>query len=74
MVIPVRIKSHVSGRVVKGSISANNLLEIDEQELVERFTICSCQPVGETYVVECNCDLEWEKYELQIGDEVISPQ
>lgn len=74
MVIPVRIKSNVSGRVVKGAISAGNLLEIDEQDLVERFTACSCQAIGETYVVECNCDLEWENYELQIGDEVVLPQ
>lgn len=73
MIILVSIKSNISGRVVEGAISARDLLEIDEQDLVEKFTICSCQPVGETYVVECNCDLEWEKYELQIGDEVVSP-
>lgn len=73
MIILVSIKSNISGRVVKGAISASDLLEMDEQDLVERFTICSCQPVGETYVVDCNCDLEWEKYELQIGDEVVSP-
>lgn len=72
--IPVRIKSSTSGRIKRGVITPRKLLEMSgEEELVEQFTSCGCMPIGETYVVECNCGLEWIDYELSIGDEVKLP-
>ena len=74
MMIPVRIKSNSSGRIKRGVITPRRLLEMTgEEDLVEQFTACGCSPIGETYVVECNCDLEWMDYELSIGDEVKLP-
>ena len=73
--IPVRIKSSISGRIKRGVITPRKLLEMTgEEDLVEQFTACGCSPIGETYVVECNCDLEWMDYELSIGDEVTLPE
>ena len=63
--IPVKIKSDASGRVVNGEYTAKQLLDFcGEEELVQNLTQCDCQSVGETNVVECNCEEEWEDYEL----------
>lgn len=71
MIIPVAIKSNLSGRVVKASVTPRELLDMsDEYDLIQKFTDCGCIAVGETYVVECNCDEEWADCEVSIGNEV----
>lgn len=63
--IPVRLTSKASGRVIERTYTAKQLLEfMDEDELVVTMSQCNCQPVGETNVVECNCEDEWEDYKL----------
>lgn len=72
MTILVRVKSKISGRIVEGKVTQRRLLElIDEADLIDELTACNCQPVGETYVVECNCDEEWMDCEVLIGDEIM---
>lgn len=66
--VEITLKSKVSGRIIKSSYTARQLLETDEIDIVMDLTKCDCQPVGETNVVECNCDEEWENYELVIGE------
>ncbi|MFY0519349.1 hypothetical protein ACOMCU_16200 [Lysinibacillus sp. UGB7] len=66
--VEIMLTSKNSGRVIKSSYTARQLLETDEIDIVMDMTKCDCQPVGETYVVECNCDDEWEQYELIIGE------
>ena len=71
MFIPVKITSKVTGRVVNTSVSPRFLLDrCDEQDLMQELTLCECQPIGETNIVECRCEDEWDYYELLIGDEV----
>lgn len=71
MNIPVKITSKLTGRLVQGYLTPRQLLDLlDESELVQKLTMCDCQPVGETNVVDCNCDEEWEDCEVLIGDEV----
>ena len=75
MVIPVTITSKVSGRVIEAGVTPRVLLDvIDECELVQQLTACECQPIGETYVVDCNCDEEWIDCEVLLGEEVSSNQ
>ncbi|MFV1457707.1 acetyltransferase [Bacillus mycoides] len=63
--IPVKIKSNASGRVISGTYTPKQLVDfLGEEELVEDLTKCDCQSIGETNVVECNCESEWEDYEL----------
>ena|GEM_PF-6181936 len=66
--VEVTLTSKRSGRVLKSSYTARQLLDIDEIDMVINMTECDCQPVGETYVVDCNCDYEWQEYELVIGE------
>lgn len=71
MLVPVKITSNSSGRTVEGTVTARNLLDLcDESDLIDKLTACDCQPIGETYVIECNCDEEWMDCEVLIGDEV----
>jgi hypothetical protein len=71
MNIPIKITSTVSGRVVETTVSPRYLLDkCDEDDLITSLTMCHCQPVGETYVIDCRCDEEWDDCELLIGDEV----
>ncbi|MCK2000808.1 acetyltransferase [[Brevibacterium] frigoritolerans] len=71
MNIPIKVKSKKTGRIVEGSFTPRQLLELlDEDELVTKLTMCQCHPVGETNVIECNCDEEWDDYVLLIGDEI----
>lgn len=64
--IQATVTSKISGRVIKKSYTARQLLEdfYGEDDLIVAMTQCDCQPIGETYVVECNCDYEWEDYTL----------
>lgn len=66
--IEVTVRSEKTGSVKTGSFSARELLQRDEEDIVETLTQCDCQPVGETYVVECNCYEEWEEYVLFFSD------
>lgn len=66
--VEITLTSKVSGRVIKSSYTARQLLETDEIDLVMDMTKCECEPIGETNVVECSCDDEWEQYELVIGE------
>lgn len=71
MKIPVRVTSNISSRTVEGTISPRKLLDLcDESELIIELTKCNCQPIGETNVVDCNCDEEWYDCEVFIGDEI----
>ena len=73
MNIPVVVTSNLSGRVVKSSVTPRELVDIyDESVLVQHLTACDCQPIGETNVVDCNCDEEWMDCVVLIGDEVTS--
>ena len=69
--VEITVTSKTSGRIKKASLTARQLVEnfIDEADLVQEITKCNCQAVGETYVVDCNCDYEWEDYVLVYSDE-----
>lgn len=36
-----------------------------EDELYERLTACDCTSIGETNVIECNCEEKFVDFELQ---------
>ncbi len=75
MIIPIKVKSNISGQTVEGKVTPRKLLELtDEADLVWELTACNCQPVGETYVIECNCDEEWMDCEVLIADEILNPK
>ena len=65
------VRSKISCRIIKDQFTARQILDdfMDEQDIVEYMTKCDCQPIGETNVVECNCEDEWEDYEFWIGEE-----
>ena len=66
--IQATLTSKKSGRIIKKSYTARQLLEdfYGEDDLMVAMTECDCQPVGETYVVECNCYLQWEEWKLEL--------
>ncbi|MCG7345357.1 acetyltransferase [Sporosarcina sp. ACRSL] len=68
--IQLTLTSNVTGRVIKSSYTARQLLESNEIDIVEEMSKCNCDmlPRGETNVVECNCDDEWFDYTLVVGD------
>lgn len=71
MNIPIRVISNKTNRVVEGSFTPRQILNMfDEEDLITNLTMCDCRPIGETNVIECNCEEEWEDYELFIGDEI----
>lgn len=71
MLIPVKVKSNITGRIARGSFTARHLLDfLDEDELITNLTMCNCQPIGETNYTECNCGDEWMDCEVWIGDEI----
>ncbi|PED05328.1 acetyltransferase [Bacillus pseudomycoides] len=53
---------------MKQSYTARKILDLYEEEPVVEMTPCDCQPVGETNVVECDCDREWEDYTLTLDE------
>jgi hypothetical protein len=68
--IEVTLKSNTSGRIIKSTYTARQLLDFSgEEDLVFEMSKCDCQAIGETYVVECNCEQEWEDYTLTFGEE-----
>ena len=64
--IKVTVQSAATSRVRESSYTPNTLVNkfIDEDDLVADVTRCECEPIGETNVVECNCEKEWETYEI----------
>ncbi|MFF2532411.1 acetyltransferase [Brevibacillus sp. NPDC058079] len=63
------LTSNISHRVIESSYTPRQLLDFfDEEELVQKMTKCYCQPIGETNVIECNCDEEWEDYTLKLEE------
>ncbi|MGN7308555.1 acetyltransferase [Bacillus subtilis] len=66
--IKITVISKKTGKVKRGTYSARELLQRDEEDIVDQLTKCDCQPVGETNVVECNCCEEWEEYVLYFED------
>jgi len=57
---------HPESKEVKTSRLYNiaELLETDLYSIQEAACICNCQPVGETNVVECNCQVYLDDFEL----------
>jgi len=67
--IEVILKSNISQRVLKASYTARQLLEMSEEDIVEKMAMYDCQPIGETNVVDCNCCEEWDDYTMIVGNE-----
>lgn len=67
--IELTLKSNITNRTIKSSYTARQLLDKDEESIVCELTECNCQPVGETNLVECKCDEEWDDYTLVIGSD-----
>lgn len=71
MNIPIKVINKDSGQVVDTKVSARKLLEVsDEADLLQELTLCDCKPVGETNVVDCDCEVYWDDFEMLIGDEI----
>lgn len=64
--IRVMLTSKVKDLEVTGLYNYKELLEKSEEDIVEDLTKCSCQPIGETNVVECNCEDDWSDYALEM--------
>ncbi|QQO41450.1 hypothetical protein 015DV004_235 [Bacillus phage 015DV004] len=65
--IDVTVQSLITGRIRSKSYTGWELLRfVDEADLIDDLTFCECKPIGETYEVGCNCDLEWEDVVLTI--------
>lgn len=67
--IEIVLKSNISQRIVKASYTGRQLMDKSEDEIVDEMGACDCEPVGETYVIGCNCCDEWDNYTLIIGNE-----
>jgi len=71
--INVKVVSKVSGRVIETNCTPHVILEaFDDYSLVQRITECDCQPIGETNVIECNCDEEWYEYDLYLDGKLFN--
>ena len=57
-------KHPVSGEVKTVHLSEDEIQHMLSGDLYEELT-CDCEPVGETNVVECNCEEYLEEFELQ---------
>lgn len=55
-----------TGETYTVSLSREEVAEQMEQELFDKLTarFCGCEPVGETYVVDCGCDEYADQFEL----------
>lgn len=68
--IPCKLTSKITGRTIEAHFTPRELLDLYEEQLVEKMSMCNCQPIGESYVYDCACYEEWEDYTLQVGDEI----
>ncbi|WP_063664328.1 hypothetical protein [Aliivibrio fischeri] len=48
-------------------LTAAEIRPFVEDELYERLTACDCTSIGETNVIECNCEDKFEDFELQLN-------
>lgn len=64
--VGIEVKSNITGFTVAGEYTFRELLDLSEEDIVDQLTQCDCEPVGETYVVECNCCDMWEDYKFII--------
>lgn len=55
-----------TGEAYTVSLSREEVVEMMDQELFEKLTacFCECEPIGETYVVDCRCDEYADQFEL----------
>ena len=65
--VELTITSIKTGKKIKSTYTPRQLLDTDEESLVNEMTQCSCQSIGESYLIECSCDEKWEEYRLIIG-------
>lgn len=62
-----KFKHHETGEERSLFLSEKEMSEmIDRDDLLDEFykEQCKCQPVGETNVIECNCDEFLSEFEL----------
>jgi hypothetical protein len=60
-------KSNVTGE--KKAIELDDyMIRIQMEDVAyEKLCNCNCEPIGETYVIECDCGDKYEEFELQLG-------
>lgn len=58
-----KFKHEKSGELKKFSLSEEKIQDMIEDELYDMLH-CDCQPIGETNVVECNCEDYYEGFVL----------
>lgn len=64
MSVDFTFKHPESGEVKTIYLSESDIQEKLSDQLIDELT-CDCQPVGETNVVECNCEDYLHEFELQ---------
>lgn len=66
IMIQAALTSNKTGRVIKSSYTARQLLEnfCGEDDLMVAMSECDCQPTGMLSFVECNCHEEWDDWTL----------
>lgn len=64
--IQATVTSTKTGRVIKKSYTARQLLEdfYGEDQLMIAMTECDCEPDGEESHTDCNCHEEWDDWTL----------
>ncbi len=55
---------HPDGTVLSGTFTAKDLVEKDGCEIEQTICTCDCKPIGETNVVECNCEDYYQEFKL----------
>jgi hypothetical protein len=64
------IFKHPKGEIItSGAYTVDEILETDIFEILDKYCVCDCQPIGETNVVECNCDDYYNAFEY-VGNRI----
>lgn len=63
-----KFKHPESGEIKTVTFSAERIQNELEYQIKEELT-CDCEPVGETNVIECNCEDYFCEFELQERDD-----
>lgn len=59
------IYKHPDGKVlISAPYTIEELLDTDEYEIQSNVCTCDCQPIGETNVIECNCEDYYNDFQL----------
>lgn len=60
-------RHHASGKIEEVSLSRAEIAEHMSDELFDKLTarFCKCELIGETNVLDCNCDEYSDQFELQ---------